>query len=120
MIQTNDLAWCSFQPIRGTFNFIRFDLTDLVDSMLNYILKTSKVLLRQARGNRESGANPERSRHCNGEALFWLMSLVIRGRQKKKLMIQSQETYLACVTKPFAERKGVRIIRKQADRRFAW
>ncbi len=33
-------------------------------------MKTSKVLLRRARGNRESGANPERSRHCNGEALF--------------------------------------------------
>ncbi len=31
-----------------------------------------------------------------------------RGRQKRQLMIQSQETYLACVTKPFAERSGVR------------
>lgn len=35
-------------------------------------------------------------------------------------MIQSQETYLACVTEPFAERSGVRRIRKRANNRFAW
>ena len=85
-----------------------------------YWMKTSKVLLRAARGNRESGESPERSRHCNGEALFDPSHSHSRGRQKRKLMIQSQETYLACVTEPFAERNGVRRIRNWANKRFAW
>lgn len=46
-------------------------------------MKTSKVLLRRARGNRESGVNPERSRHCNGEALF-IKSLGHPGKTEKE------------------------------------
>jgi hypothetical protein len=38
-------------------------------------------------GNRESGENPERSRHCNGGALFFCFSPLDenRGRPKERV-----------------------------------
>lgn len=66
-------------------------------------------LQQTAKGNRESGANPERSRHCNRKVFFSLMSLEKSGKTKKARRSVSQETYPGLIPyDAFAERKGGR------------
>jgi hypothetical protein len=50
----------------------------------------------KTKGNRESGANPERSRHCNRGVVSCLMSLEAEpsGKTGKTQRSGSQETYL--------------------------
>jgi hypothetical protein len=60
-----------------------------------------KLAIRQGalvttRGNRESGANPERSRHCKEELNFSMSLGKQPGKTKEGVMIPSQETYLVC------------------------
>jgi len=60
----------------------------------------------KTRGNRESGANPEQSRHCHWGVLYHVCHSTTPLR--KKIEHDDSNLYLGCNTKTaFAERRGV-------------
>ncbi|GAA4860879.1 hypothetical protein GCM10023310_45270 [Paenibacillus vulneris] len=62
----------------------------------------------KTKGNRESGANPERSRHCKRGVSFIMSLGVTPGKAKEATIRKPGDLPDGMHPDPFAERRGVR------------